>query len=57
MTDVLSTRKSFGSEVSFGAEARIVWLTPDMIEEWGKTVEEVFLYQENELPAKTNPGV
>ncbi len=24
---------------------------------FGKTVEDVFLYQENELPATTNPGV
>jgi putative transcriptional regulator len=24
---------------------------------FGKTVEEVFLYQENELPATTHPGV
>jgi len=24
---------------------------------FGKNVEEVFLYQENELPATTNPGV
>src|SRR5437867_4186123 len=34
---------------SHGEETRIVWLTPDMIEEWGKTVEEVRAAAERNL--------